>query len=273
MEPSVQVYWLPKDGNTLDEYEDAYGCSLETLQFAIADGATESTFAEIWSSILTRQFVSDPPKDFPPSTESLIEWLSPLQKEWHCNINWDHLPWYAEEKARGGAYATLLGIRFLEGEEEASQPKGGFFKKLGGLFMNDEEEGHRWQAITFGDSNLFHIRNNTLLRAWPINKSADFDSRPVLICSNPKKNHSLWPTVATLEGDYEPRDVFLLATDALAKWFLERCEKGEQPWRRLLSMKSDDDFSSMVDKLRAQKHLKNDDTTLIILEWPDSSDS
>ena len=43
MEPALKAFWLPKKGNTTEEYEDAHAHSGKLI--AIADGATESAFA------------------------------------------------------------------------------------------------------------------------------------------------------------------------------------------------------------------------------------
>jgi len=277
VEPNVQVYWLPKEGYTAEEYEDAYGCDEESGLYAVADGATESSFAEIWSAVLTRQFVLAPPEGSPPSSDTLRDWVFPLQQEWHANIGWGNLPWYAEEKARKGAFATFLGMRFggnggsVQGKsfEDSSVMDKIFFmfkKQDGG--GNTEGGANVWEAITIGDSNMYQIRNNDLLRSWPIEKAVDFDSRPLLLSSNPKFNDdSVWEAFKYVRGDYQKGDLFILATDAIAKWFLDSYEKGKKPWNTLKSIKDDSEYRDFVGKLRKSKQMRNDDTTYVMLDW------
>jgi hypothetical protein len=264
VEPQVQVFWTPKKGNTLEEYEDAYGCSDDGRYFAIADGATESSFSEIWAAVLARQFVETPPSRFPPDGPLLEEWLVPLQKEWHANINWANLPWYAEEKARLGAFAALLGLRFLN-PQPAQEP--GFMSKMFFMFQKAQPAGHRWQAFALGDSNMFQVRNNTLIRSFPLERAEDFNSRPMLLGSNPARNKDIWKELRYIEGDYQDQDLFVLVTDALGKWFLDRHEAGGKPWTTLWALKTDSDFVTFVHDLREKSQIRNDDTTLIIFRW------
>jgi hypothetical protein len=250
---------LPKEGNSVEEYEDAYSCSDDERQFAVADGATESSFADIWAQSLANQFTASPPAGSPPTSDTMEGWITPLQKQWHAQINWDRLPWYAEEKARTGAFATMLGMRLFDVPEE----KVGFFARLMGAKPKPAEI--RWQAIAVGDSNLFQIRANSLIKAFPLEKAEQFNSRPMLLASNPARNHGVWQELRVTEGLSLPDDLFFLATDALSKWFLDRCEHGARPWQQLLAIKSDSDYLEFVQKLRKTSAIRNDDTTLLIL--------
>lgn len=269
MESTVHVYWLPKEGYSPEEYEDAFSCAEAQGQLAIADGATESSFADLWAQSLVNKFTSTPPTITSAATGGLLEsWLTPLQKEWHSSIAWDRLPWYAEEKARKGAFATLLGLRF---ETESATNSSTFFQRMFSLFSKPRQEGPRWHALAVGDSNLFHIRKDALLRSFPLEKAAEFDSRPLLLGSNPKLNANVWANVKVAEGDYQPGDLFILATDALAKWFLVRHEAGSKPWKKLLEMKSEQDFAEFIGKLRRESAIRNDDTTAIIFSWSNSA--
>ena len=55
MDAFVQVFSVPKFGNTEDEYEDAVAFSLPDQRFAIADGATESSFSDRWAQSLVKE--------------------------------------------------------------------------------------------------------------------------------------------------------------------------------------------------------------------------
>lgn len=259
---------MPKEGNSPDEYEDAYSCSPADGHFAIADGATESSFADLWAQCLVQRYTTQPLEGAPPSASVFETWLAPLQKEWHASIAWDRLPWYAEEKARTGAFATLLGIKFLKPAPEA---KPTFFQRLFGGRGKSRQDELRWRAVAVGDSNMFHIRNNALIRTWPIELASQFDSRPMLLSSNPKRNTPVWQQVKYLEGDYLARDTFILATDALAKWFLQRREAGDHPWTQLAGIKSESEYADFITKLRKSSGLRNDDTTLVIFTWEEQS--
>lgn len=260
MTPHVKVFWGPKRGNTVEEYEDAFAHQDNCI--AVADGATESSFADLWAQALVSSYASNPPKGCTAASVPLETWLKPLQKEWHANIAWDKLPWYAEEKARSGAFAALLGVNF---SVNGAAQKSGF--SFFGFFKKKSEPRVKWQALAVGDSNLFQIRQNRLHRSFPLEQSTQFDSRPLLLSSNPQRNSPVWQRMQVTEGDCEPGDLILLATDAMAQWFLAQCEGGKRPWEELTKLKTNDDFAYFIEQSRQNSKLRNDDTTLLICEW------
>ena len=72
-----------------------------------------------------------------------------------------------------------------------------------------------------------------------------------------------------MNGDWEPGDIFYLATDALAQWLLSELESGRPPWSVLRDLCADDDatlYSRLIDELRESQGLHNDDTTLLQVE-------
>jgi hypothetical protein len=256
MEPLVNAYWTAKSGSSSDEYEDAFAYSLGSRHFAVADGATESSFADRWARSLVQKFSHDPPSAAGGPT-SFPEWLAPLQNQWHASIPWDKLPWFAEEKARMGAFATLLGISF-----SARPRKHGAWR-----FFRRRAESVPWRACAVGDSCLFQVRGDALLTSFPLTRSEQFQSRPMLLGSLPEANRSLWPSVQVARGDAIDGDLFFALTDALAKWFLTEAEAGRRPWRTLLEIENAAAFDSLVQDLRAAKSIRNDDTTMLSLHW------
>jgi hypothetical protein len=80
---SARAFWLPKAGNTIAEYEDAFDFSIAARCFAVADGATDSAFAGRWARSLVRAFTTSPPP-LPWESRGVLEpWLEPLQRVWH----------------------------------------------------------------------------------------------------------------------------------------------------------------------------------------------
>lgn len=257
MEPLVNAYWTAKFGTSADEYEDAFAYSIGGRHFAIADGATESSFADRWARSLVQKFSKEPPSPAGGRTP-LPEWLEPLQKEWHASIHWDTLPWFAEEKARMGAFATMLGVTF------SATPR----KHGGGMrFFRRREEKVTWRACAVGDSCLFQVRNDALLTSFPLTHSEQFQSRPLLLGSVPEANDSVWASVQEARGDVHDGDLFFALTDAIAKWFLAEVEAGREPWKKLLSLENTPAFEAFVQDLRAAKSIRNDDTTMLTLKW------
>ncbi|MFV1968041.1 MAG: hypothetical protein ACC628_21660, partial [Pirellulaceae bacterium] len=53
-----QAFWLTKRGNCPDEWEDAFQADASAGRFALADGATDSVYAQSWGQCLVDHFVA-----------------------------------------------------------------------------------------------------------------------------------------------------------------------------------------------------------------------
>ncbi len=241
----------PKAGNRAEECEDGSRVvypvdkhGLKRARIAVSDGASESAFARSWAQILTEAFVRRP-LDLTAPTESALEnWLATGQEEWNRKVPWDRIPWHGEAKARAGALATLLGLTV------------------------DPDRSRRlsWRAMAVGDSCLFIIRKDELLVSFPLEDAGQFNNTPGLICSNPGNNGGIREQVRLSEGKCAVGDLFVLASDALACWILESASTGEKPWKTLQKLDSQQSWEEWVQARRGDRSLKNDDTTLIIVE-------
>ena len=121
------AFHLPKSGNSAEEYEDAFAASPEHGRFAVADGASESSFAGLWARLLVEGFVKEARKPWEETG-----WLKPLHERWAAEVNRRPLPWYAEMKRQEGAFATLLGFALRSPDH--------------------------WRAVAVGDSCLIQVR-------------------------------------------------------------------------------------------------------------------
>jgi serine/threonine protein phosphatase PrpC len=231
---SATAWWAPKAGNAAQEYEDAYALEEAALRYAVADGASETSFAKQWAEMLVDRFVREP-----PAPESLREWVAPMQAAWAGANKPKATAWYAEEKARDGAFSSLLGVAIDHG---------------------------RWRAMAIGDSCLFLVRSGKLVRAFPLERAAAFNNRPLLLSSVARANQRVWEEVRLDEGELQGKDLLLLMTDALAQWFLVEAELGRRPWAALARAATQEAFCAFVDMLRSGGALRNDDTTLVRVE-------
>ena len=122
---TARAFWAPKAGNRTDEYEDAFW-PLNTakraakrkdtpVRFAVADGATETSFSGLWARRLVRAY-----GEGCLGGDDWDGWLRRLQREqaaWYGEVLQKPLPWYAEDKVRDGAYAALLGLELTAAGE------------------------------------------------------------------------------------------------------------------------------------------------------------
>src|SRR5262249_61659804 len=114
-------------------------------------GARETSFARQWAELLVEGFVQEA-----PSAAELHDWASPLQAKWAEGQQGKATAWYAERKAQDGAFSSLLGVTI------------------------DQD---RWRALAVGDSCLFVVRAGKIARAFPLERSEQFNNSPSLISS------------------------------------------------------------------------------------------
>jgi hypothetical protein len=236
---------LRKAGNTEDEYEDAYAARAETRRFAVADGATDSSFANRWAKQLVDGFVARPWDE----TCRWSNWLPSLQKQWADEIDAKNLPHFAQNKAQKGAFATFLGLVFEEKR-----------------WLHNHKVLH-WRVLAVGDACLFLIRDNKCQQRFPIKKAEDFDNSPFLIGSRPAFSRSLPHNEMRQEGSCSKGDVFWMMTDALSQWFLKELDADRKPWKKLepylFGSPSEARFSAWLEELRGAKEIRNDDVTMM----------
>ena len=242
------VLQTAKAGNRADECEDAsrvvYSLVTDTAWLALCDGASESAFARDWAQILADDYAENPFDPAELSQEALAGWLGRCGEKWSEVVPWERIPWHGEAKTRAGALATFLTLAI----DLSPNPCGAF----------------PWKAAAIGDCCFFVIREDSLHLAFPMDSPAQFGNAPPLVCSNPANNGGVWARAHQSQGEFRPGDLVILASDALAAWFLEDAESGGKPWQKLAGLR-EEDWEEWVAGKRNERALKNDDTTLIIV--------
>ena len=227
---AARTFVVPKAGHAADECEDAVACNNPAGRFAVADGASESIYAGEWARMLCAGFITD------RSAGARIDpWLGAARERWRALVHGQPAPWHVAEKLEDGAFATFLGLAV--------------------------GAGGRWQAVATGDTCLFVVHKDGLRGAFPVPTAAAFGTRPALIGSHPGGRIK----APAAHGTVLAGDRLLLMTDALAEWFLMEHEAGRSPWRELLALTADG-LPDWVAGRRADRRLKNDDVTLVVIE-------
>jgi hypothetical protein len=249
MHLDCKIFKTPKHGHTDEECED-YGANRssnddhpETYWFAVADGASESSYSNKWAKILAGGYC-DGEFQFSDFNES----LSRLSKQWRIDLVFDQLPWYAKQKLDLGAFAALAGLKLTK--------------------TNEHTFNAEWEAV--GDSCIFHIRDNKIIKSFPIPNVDEFKFSRVLISSNVQQNHEVQVNIQQDTTQASSGDLFLLATDAMACWILRRYnEEPTEVIERLCNLETNHDFCDLVRQERLKPleeggyYLRNDDATLI----------
>lgn len=232
-----------KKAETLTDCQDACAENAALGRYAVADGATRSFFPKEWAELLVEHFCH--PKEIVLSLteENWQEWITPIQQEWYKQV---------EEKV------TAQNLFYLKNSLIMREPAVSTFIGL----EVDQTKGE-WRAMIIGDSCLFH-KSNSGFQSYLIKESKDFTNRPDAFASFPIAHPDI-PTFIT--GYAEPGDMFVLATDALAKWILCHQETGqlEEVLAILKAVESDGQFYEFVDHARAQStiQLVNDDVAYL----------
>ena len=240
-----RVLHVAKDLGFADEYEDAFCVSDERGAAAIADGVSSAVFSGQWSRIVTEALIHQTPDLH--DAAAFRQWLKDIRATWLSQIDLPRLPPNLQAKLRqvGGAFCTLLWLDL----QSLQEPADGRF---------------RLKAYALGDTSLFHVRNATLLRSFPMTYSAEFDADPMSLCSvdwNRDQNLEF----KSLEVDCEIGDLVVLATDAVAKWILATIEAGGAvDWNSYLSV-DESAWIAEIEALRSELRMRRDDSTLILL--------
>ena len=87
--------------------------------------------------------------------------------------------------------------------------------------------------------------------------------------SRPQVADQVEPNAILAGGRCRPGDMFFLATDAFAEWFLRQVEVGRDPCPLLTKLvnapASESAFRDLIEKLRDNDQLRNDDVTLLVV--------
>lgn len=232
-----------KKAENPDDCQDALKVNKEHSRYAVADGATLSFFPKCWATLLVRHFCEMP---YPfLSEDRWKEWLVPIQEEWYKRVK-------ERVKARNQFYLT--------NSFNAREPAIATFIGL----EIDKTEG-KWQAMIIGDSCLFH-KSHSGFKSYLIERSEDFTNHPEAFASFPERNHYNPKFVG---GEIQSGDMFILATDALAKWIVQHEEANQvkEALNQLKGIKTDEQFYSFVDLARDNENIRliNDDVTLMLI--------
>lgn len=240
-------FLLPKAGLMRSECEDAVARCDRQRRYCVADGATEAFDSRRWAKFLTKCWAAGHQL---LTKEEFEPWLGILGNRLEQRWRRMPLPWYAEEKARDGAFAAFVGVAFI-----------------------GSEYGLAWQGVALGDSCLLHIRDNAILQAVPIDQPEAFGYHPTLIPSNPHRQRGLSEKITLCNGYAEPYDSFLLLTDAIAAWYLQKSKadpKRVGELQQLLDQRDTEGFSNFIARERTESSLRNDDVALlrIVIDTP-----
>ena len=232
----------PKPGSRAEECEDAFAVSVPFSIAAVCDGAGTAFESGLWARLLAEGFVESSPLGW--THDALLGWVDSVAAAWSQSIPWADLNHFAEEKARSGSAATLIGLQLAVPSQQATTGT--------------------WECLAIGDSCLFQVSRGDLVQALPFKQSTDFNARPPLLSTQRSINVQSIGQLVAEEGTWQDGDTFFLLTDAIAQWFLREFEQGAAPWDFLTSL-DEQSFRSFVQDTQAQRLMRKDDVTAVMV--------
>jgi hypothetical protein len=215
--------------------EDSYQRSAKGV-YALSDGASVSFDSASWARILVRRYIQKP--------EFTREWLAAAIAEFRKLHDRESLPWMKQASFDKGSFASLLGVRVVDG-------------------------GRLIQVFGIGDSLAVLCDGDRIAETFPLSAAAEFDRPPQLLCTNPPENafldevDSSYDLVAdwTFHGLAQP--ALLCMTDALGHWLLSQRDRDKSPVAVLRNLRTPKAFARFVQEERAAGRMRRDDTTLL----------
>jgi hypothetical protein len=242
----AQTFWLAKDVEDPDQYQDAFELDAERGIAAVADGVSSAIFSGPWARVLTQAVVAEPPPLEDP--EAFQAWLARQRECWSSQIDTSRLTWYQRPKMVDGAMTTLLWIELTPLE----------------LGENGLATSYQLRAYAIGDTCLFHLRDGQTLTMFPLARSEEFGLNPAVVGSIDRKRDHLLEFKAW-EATCLPNDLLVLCTDAIALWAYHLAEAGEPVnWENYTTL-SDEQWREEIALHRQQSEMRFDDCTLVLL--------
>ncbi len=241
----VRGFITHKSAECFADCADYFKINPETGRIAVADGVSQSVMPQEWASILVKAYTDE--------GWELSDEIGPLQKKWdeeaknfiQSEKDRGSDPWMLENsiKERQGAGATLCGIAF--GEK-------GF-----------------WKASILGDSCLVKIDDKGNVTEIIASREGAFDNRPDYFDSYLQKRGS----VKYIDGILKDSEKILLVSDPFSELLqnIKEMTNNHPVVEKLLSVNSFDEYEKIVEYLRIEFNMHNDDSTLVIIE-PDNCD-
>lgn len=238
---------IAKEGNIPDECEDQYAISSDKEIIALSDGATDATYSKEWAEKLVTTFCNQVINK--NDSYQFNQWIDDALESWRAfesTILSGNVPWFTLDKLSNGSAATFLGISF-----DLSHTTGNHII---------------WEAVAYGDACLFIVQDNLLRLSFPIESSVEFTNAPPLLRTILPYNQD---RLLKRTGTVSYGDKCYLMTDALADWFLKSYERGDSPWSLFSTFTDKSAFESFVAQERSCKAMRNDDVTLLVIEFED----
>lgn len=236
----IRGFITHKQAEYYSDCADYFAINRESRKIAVSDGISQSFSPSEWSRILVQSYIEN---KWEPEQD-----IKPLQSQWlnevHANLN----------KLQKQGAVTYMMENMIDERESA-----------GATFCGLSFDGdYNWVCNVLGDSALVKLSGNSI----EIFSSQDgsFNNRPDYFDSYVSQPVG---KIKTFRDKLDKGDVLFVVSDPFSELFQKSIENNtdKQIINKLLSIKNQDDFCNMVESLRADFGMHNDDSTLVIIEY------
>jgi Protein phosphatase 2C len=245
----AQAYSFPKDPAAPKKWEDAAACSVRSRRFAVADGVSQAFRSREWAEVLAQAYV----RDFPLSATAGGEGVSPARQR----VIKD---WFRRQVQQWHERTPEAATR-LDRRAELGRPPSATFA---GLHFIPAGEGLEWEVCVFGDCCLLRIIDGRLAQSFPLTAKDQFTTSPHLITTAHGALEGSLATLQTQTGAASPRDIFVLASDALSACLLGVAAEDPSLLGRVGFLGSGE-FAGLITDLRKAGTIEIDDVAMVVV--------
>jgi len=241
----LRLFQTHKLNESKEDCQDWFAKNEANQSLALSDGMSSSVFQKEWAQLLTESFVKDEnwsPDNLENRKEISAKWIEDIKgviekREKDGLKTWNQKKILAE---RTSGCATFLGVRIKDKEL--------LYEVLGDTAL-----------VVLDGSKI-----SSIITSQP--EGEEFDNFPDYYDSYPDK-----PGKGTLKrGEIEIKDgiSFLMVSDPFSDFLDKKKKEGDdEKWvNKLLNIDYQADFEDLVEEWRKNDGLKNDDSTLIIID-------
>jgi hypothetical protein len=257
----LRFFVQAKNNDEIVNCEDAcvISHSERGVVLALCDGTSSSNLPRPWATLLAKQWENQPLME--TDINALQRWLQEPRQQWEAWVTETWLPTLNQRN-------RLQGRPPLSGESVQEIMKLGAAATFLGLVVNYNQQ--KWAATAIGDTCLFHFRpagqSLHVIETFPLQHSAQFNDTPALLSSRPSARlNDLKSHFYHRRASYQPGDIFVAATDALAAWIFEQIEQDINALLTLFQIPSQQEFADFVNQQRNHGTMHDDDTSMVIV--------